>query len=66
MFWTGFGIGLALGIAVCFAIGLMAHLIRERRHRSAFIATLSPAQRERFEGFETVKGDWRAFRDLLP
>jgi hypothetical protein len=28
-------------------------------------ASLSPAERERFRGFEKVKGDWHEFRDLL-
>ena len=62
MFWTGF----ATGFAVCLAIGLTAHFVRERRQRSAFIASLSPAQRERLETFEMVDRDWRTFRDLLP
>ena len=62
MFWTGFFIG----FAACLAIGLAVHFVRDRRQRSTFIASLSPAQRERLGGFETVKGDWRAFRDLLP
>ena len=60
MFWTGF----AVGSAVCLAILLAVHFIRERRERSAFVASLSPLQRERLGGFETIKGDWRAFRDL--
>jgi len=38
--------------------------VRERRQRSAFITSLSPAQREGLWGFETVKGDWRAFKEL--
>jgi hypothetical protein len=62
MFWTGF----AIGFAVCLAIGLTAHFVRERRQRSAFIASLSPAQRERLRAFEMVNRDWRTFRDLLP
>jgi len=61
MFWTGFFIG----FAACLAIGLTAHFIHARRQRSAFIAGLSPADRERLRGFETIKGDWRAFRNLL-
>jgi hypothetical protein len=60
MFWTGF----AVGFAACFAIGLTAHFLYEWIQRSAFIASLSPAQRERLWGFEAIKGDWRAFRDL--
>jgi hypothetical protein len=59
MFWTGF----AIGVAVCLAI--TAHVVRERRQRSAFITSLSPAQREGLWGFETVKGDWRAFKELV-
>jgi len=43
----------------------MAQFARERRERAAFIASLSPVQREKFKGFEAVKGDWRDFRDLL-
>jgi hypothetical protein len=62
MFWTGFFIG----FAACLAIGLTAHFIHDRRQRSAFIASLSPSQREKLSDFETVKGDWHAFRDLLP
>jgi hypothetical protein len=61
MFWTGFFIG----FAACLAIGLTAHFVHDRRQRTAFIAGLSPAERERFRGFETVKGDWHEFRDLL-
>ena len=61
MFWTGFFIG----FAACLAIGLTAHFVHDRRRRSAFIASLSPAQRERLRGFERVKGDWHEFRDLL-
>jgi hypothetical protein len=51
MFWTGFFVG----FAACLAIGLTAHFIHERRQRAAFIASLSPAERERLRGFETVK-----------
>jgi hypothetical protein len=61
MFWTGFFIG----FAACLAIGLTAHFIHERRQRAAFVASLSLAERERLRGFETVKGDWHEFRDLL-
>jgi hypothetical protein len=61
VFWTGFFIG----FAACLAIGLTAHFIHDRRQRAAFIASLSPAERERFRGFEKVKGDWHEFRDLL-
>jgi hypothetical protein len=66
MFWTGFASGFAIGFAVCLAIGLTAHFVRERRERSAFIASLSPAQREAFAGFETTKRGWRTFRGSLP
>jgi hypothetical protein len=41
------------------------HFVHDRHQRSAFIANLSPAERERLKGFETVKGDWHEFRDLL-
>jgi hypothetical protein len=61
MFWTGFFIG----FAACLAIGLTAHFVHDRRQRMAFIAGLSPAERERFRGFEKVRGDWHEFRDLL-
>jgi hypothetical protein len=61
MFWTGFFIG----FAACLAIGLTAHFVHDRRQRAAFIASLSPAERERLKGFETVRGDWHEFRDLL-
>jgi hypothetical protein len=61
MFWTG----VFIGFAACLAIGLTAHFTHDRRQRSAFIASLSPALRERLSGFETIEGDWRAFRDLL-
>jgi hypothetical protein len=60
MFWTEFAIVFVGGIAIT----LTAYVVRERRQRSAFIGSLSPAQREGLRGFETVKGDWRAFRDL--
>ena len=60
MFWTGFFVG----FAACLAIGLTAHLVHDRRQRAAFIASLSPAERERFRGFEKVRGDWHEFREL--
>jgi hypothetical protein len=62
MFWTGF----ATGVAVSLAIGLAWHFVRERRQRLAFIASLSPAQRETFRAFEATNRGWRTFRDLLP
>jgi hypothetical protein len=64
VFWTA----LFVGFVVCLAIWFTAQFARERRdrkERAAFIASLSPAERERLKGFETVKGDWREFRDLL-
>jgi hypothetical protein len=61
MFWTGFFVG----FAACLAIGLAVHFIYDRRQRAAFIARLSPAEREKLRGFETIKGDWHGFRDLL-
>ena len=61
MFWTGFFIG----FAACLAIWLTTHFVHEWRQRSAFIASLSPAEREKLTGFETLKGDWHAFRELL-
>ena len=60
MFWTGF----AYGFATCLAVGLTARFMHEWIQRSAFIAGLSPAQRETLWGIEAIKGDWRAFRDL--
>jgi hypothetical protein len=64
VFWTA----LFVGFVVCLAIWFMAQFARERRdrkERAAFFASLSPAERERLKGFETVMGDWREFRDLL-
>jgi hypothetical protein len=61
MFWTGFFIG----FAACLAIGLTAQFFHDRRQRAAFIASLSPAERETFRGFEKIRGDWHEFRDLL-
>lgn len=61
MSWTSVFIGLAASLA----IGLGAHLIHDRRQRAAFLASLSPVEREQLEGFETIKGDWHEFRDLL-
>jgi hypothetical protein len=61
MFWTGFFVG----FAACLAIGLTAHFVHDRRQRAAFIASLSPAERERLKGFESVRGGWQDFRDLL-
>jgi hypothetical protein len=61
MFWTY----LLIGFAACLAIGLTAHFIHDRRKRATFIASLSPAERERLKGFETVKGNWHEFRELL-
>jgi hypothetical protein len=62
MFWTGF----ATGVAVSLAIGLAWYYVRERRQRLAFVASLSPAQREAFRDFEATNRGWRTFRDLLP
>ena len=61
MFWASF----LSGFAACLAIGLTAYFVREWRQRSAFIASLSPAEREKLTGFEALKGDWHAFRELL-
>jgi hypothetical protein len=61
MFWTGSFVG----FASCLAIGLTMLVVHDRRQRSAIVASLSPAERERFKGFEKVKGDWHEFRDLL-
>jgi len=60
MFWTGF----ACGFAACLTVGLAARFMQEWIQRSAFVASLSPAQREILWGFEAIKGDLRAFRDL--
>jgi hypothetical protein len=60
MFW------IFVGFAACLVIGRTAHFVHVRASaRTAFIASLSPAERERLRGFETVKGDWHEFRDLL-
>jgi hypothetical protein len=61
MFWTGFFIG----FAACIATVLAGYVVHDRRQRAAFIAGLSPAERERLRGFEKVKGDWHEFRDLF-
>jgi hypothetical protein len=61
VFWTA----LCFGFVVSLAIWFTAESARERRERAAFIASLSPVQRERLKGFEAVRGDWREFRDLL-
>ena len=61
MFWTGFFIG----FTACLGIGLAAHVVHNRRQRAAFIASRSPAEREKLTGFESVRGDWHDFRDLL-
>jgi hypothetical protein len=53
MFWTGF----AYGFAACLAVGLTARFMHEWIQRSAFIASLSPAQRELLWGFEAINGD---------
>jgi hypothetical protein len=60
MFWT-----VIVGFAAYLAIILTGHFIHDRRQRTAFIANLTPAERERLEGFESVRGDWHEFRDLL-
>lgn len=61
MFWTG----VFTGFAACLAIVMTAHLLYDRRERRTFIAGLSPSEREKLRGYETVKGDWHGFRELL-
>jgi hypothetical protein len=64
VFWKA----LFVGFVLCLAFWFTAQFARERhdrKERTAFIASLSPAEREKLKGFETVKGDWREFRDLL-
>lgn len=61
MFLTGF----FAGFSACAAAVLTMRIIRDRRQRSAFIADLSPAEREALRGFEQIRGDWHAYRDLL-
>ena len=61
MYWTVFFIG----FAACLAVGFTVSFVHERRKRAEFVASLSPAERERLGGFETIEGDRRAFRDLL-
>jgi hypothetical protein len=61
MYWTVFFIG----FAACLAIGLTVSFLHDRRQRAEFVASLSPAERERLRGFERVEGDWHEFRDLL-
>lgn len=53
MLWPGTFIGLA----TCLAIALAVHFVHDRRQRSAFIASLSSAERERLRSFQTVKGN---------
>ena len=63
MFWTGFFIG----IAACLGIGLAAHVVHNRRQRAAFIANLSPAEREKLTGFEKCQGQLaRLSRPVAP
>lgn len=57
-------IGFITGFAACFAIGLTAYVINDRRQRLAFMASLTSQMRERLSEFETSTGDWKAFRDL--
>ena len=61
MYWTVF----FMCFAACLGIGFIASLVHDRRQRAAFVASISPAERERLEGFEAVKGDWHEFRELL-
>jgi hypothetical protein len=61
MYWTVFFVS----FAACLAIGFIVSFVHDRRQRAAFIASLSPAERERLGSFEAVKGDWHEFRDLL-
>jgi hypothetical protein len=61
MFWTG----LFTGFAACLVVVLVARLVQDRRQRLAFIASLSPLQRENLRGFESFRGNWHEFRDLL-
>lgn len=59
------GTGFFIGVFAVLAIGLVVYFVREWRQRAAFIAGLSPQQRERLRGFEEVNGDWHEYRDLL-
>ena len=64
-FWTNFYMfrtGFFIGSAACLAIGLTGTLSTTA---VGVYRQPSPALRERLSGFETIKGDWRAFRDLL-
>ena len=61
MYWTVFFIG----FAACLTIGFTVSFVHNRRQRAEFVASLSPAERERLGGFEADKGDWHEFRDLL-
>ena len=51
MFWAPF----LSGFAACLAIGLTAHFVREWRQRSAFIASLSPAEREKLRDLKHLR-----------
>lgn len=59
MDWTAF----LVGFVAFLAIGFFMSVLYDRCQRAKFAVRLSPAERERLEGFE--KGDWRAFRKLL-
>jgi len=61
LYWTVFFIVFAAFLGIGFTVSF----VHDRRQRAEFVASLSPAERERLKGFETIKGDWRAFRNLL-
>jgi hypothetical protein len=66
MSWTAWGAiwGITLA-AIVLAAGLVASWYRERQIRAAYIATLSPDDRERMRGFmRTARCTWREFREF--
>jgi hypothetical protein len=65
MFWTGFVVGIAASIVAHFATGLAMFFVHDHHQRSAFMAHLSPSQREDLREFESARGNWHEFRDML-
>jgi len=57
--------GFLAGFSACAVLVLTTRIVGDRRQRSAFVAELSPVEREALLGFEEVRGDWLAYRDLL-
>lgn len=62
MFWEGF----AAGFAACFVLGIVnrwaGQWLAERRARAAYIASLSPQDRDGLRGWEESRNDWRSYQ----